>query len=260
MLKRPTPGSLSILRRGLGVDFVALLFTVALLLICVQTAQSAEVDPNFDTKGASAANKFANARERGIEAFEKNDVRRGYELLLPLSRAGDPAGKFYVAVVLARPYFQKATGSTGIFAEKNYEGLPVNLLKGLALLRAAAAAKYPSALSSLAMLYRAGSGVPKDIDRSVQLMKEAANLGEVGAYHVLGMHYLKSAPATSFKWQYLFYNCGNYPAAEKPAIWQFMQSFWFPGNTATSEISIAGQKLIDTWAARHGKLCPSQAG
>lgn len=247
-------------KAGRGVIYIATIIAAVLVFAAIPVLHGAEVAANQKNTGAATASKSSEARERGIEAFEKSDVRRGYEILEPLAAAGDSVAKFYIAFVLARPYFRDSEDTKGILAESNFTGLPIDLAKGLEFLKQSAASEYPHALSYLGLLHLTGKGVEKDESRFLALMHRAANVGGLAAYNALGMHFLESDPATAYRWHFIFYNCKNYSAAAKTGQWQAFKSIFFPSADDNSATAKSGKEKIRVWTQKHGKLCPGQNG
>lgn len=74
---------------------------------------------------------------------------------------------------------------------------PASLAQAVVLLEKNATLGYPPSESSLAVLYASGKGVQKDSEKSLALLRKAAEAGFDKAQHNLGLTLMKQNPATT---------------------------------------------------------------
>lgn len=225
---------------------------------------TAPIDPVYagSDKPVSKNQIASDAKSRAVEAFEKGEFQRGFRVLEPLAESGDPEAQAWVGLVLARSHLQgaltKTGASKGIFAEKNFSGLPEDPAKGVAFLQQSANADCPHALYFLAYLHLLGSGVDKDEKRSLELMHRAADLGSLAAQIQMALHLMSTAPAESYKWFFIFAHCGPLGKKHDKSHWETWRLVWSANDRNRDEFVAKGEKLIAAWRHKHGKLCQNQ--
>tara|TARA_R110002110_G_scaffold11771_4_gene56347 strand:+ start:1224 stop:1946 length:723 start_codon:yes stop_codon:yes gene_type:complete len=234
-------------------------FVLALCLSCAVAIASSNTVAQGQQRNLPSKD-VADKRAKGLQYFEKGDIQRGYPLLRPLAESGDLAAQSWVGLVLARSYIQRVLAKSGIplgvYAEKNFSGIPHDPVKGLALIHQSANANHPQSMYFLAVLYAGGEGVDKNEKLSRKYVRQAANLGYLTAQLQMAHRLMRTDPAKSYKWYFIFSHCSKLgPRGDNRAFWDSLRRIWLENNIDRELFVPEGKKLIAAWEEKHGKLC-----
>lgn len=210
---------------------------VASLAICILV---------FLSQGANA-NEFN--RKKAINEFGNDEFKLSFELFESLKVRDDPEVDYYVGAMLARNLVWSQDPS---FLAKKFNGVPLDVAKGLSLIQKSALAGFASAQSLLGRFHLLGSGVNRDPKEALRLFEAAAESGDLAAFNALGNIYsngkiTEKNMTISYKWFYLYYNCSNKKLKKN---WKTMERVFFIFDEFSEEskkIKKEGSMLAQEW-------------
>ena len=193
---------------------------------------------------------------RGMKAFAKEDFKKAYKLLLPFVDTGDPAAKIRIGYLLSlKPL--SWPGGAGVFAAGKTRNVPLDIERGLKLLRESATSGCASAHTLLALHYFFGTSIPRNKAKAFRLATRAARNGHGAAIYLLSELYLVEKDfARRYMWKYLDIHC-NLTEGPNRAIWEVMKRTYFDTSPEYRDAIPVGHRLLEQWKkSNRGRLCP----